>query len=152
MHDFSHEKNPKGPCSVITNGVHQLNYDMLYFCSAFRKNQNILILSFLFFFKRKSVTENRTSVMTWTWTLPAVRAAPVCLVTQPAALESKLTPASTASPQRWPPWRKTVSGKDSSVSAWQSAAAARVPPGSMPAVRLEKKMKGGEKKVRGFKY
>ena len=101
----------------------------------------------VFSLQRKSVTESHTSVMTLTWILRAVRAALVCLDTRPAALESKLTPANTASPQRWPPWRRKVSGKERSVSAQQPAVAARLPLGLTQEVKLKQKMRGGKKKV-----
>lgn len=91
-------------------------------------------------------------MMTWTWTHQAVRAAPACPDTPPAALELKLTHANTAFPQRWPPWRKKVSGEQRSVLAQQPAVEALAPPGLMQAVKLEWKMKGGKRKVRGFLY
>lgn len=79
---------------------------------------------FLLHSQRKSATENRTSVTTWTWTLTAARAALVCHDIQPAALALKLMDVNTASLQTWPPWRRRVSSTERSVSSQQQITAA----------------------------
>lgn len=96
-----------------------------------------------FLFQRKSGTGSRTSVMTWTWTIRALRAAPACLDTRPAVPELKPMPGSTASQQRWPRWTRTANGKERNVPAQRWAAATPIPRGSTWAVRLQQRRRRG---------
>lgn len=63
-------------------------------------------------------------------------------------------PGSTASPQRWPRWRKTASGKERNVPAQWSAAATPIRPGSMwaarPKRRRRRRRRRGKREVRGL--
>lgn len=104
----------------------------------------------IFLSQRKSDTENLTSVMTWTWTTRAPRAAPASLATPPAVRGSKPTPASTASQRRWPRRTRTANGKERNAPAQRWAAATPIPLGSTWAARLRRRGRRGWREVRGL--